>query len=175
MCTCHKIVINGELMKYQDIFRGGVIAVLLLCLGATMGWAEENRTLSVNATAGNETGNHTATESIQNLTGNSTIMLNETPSSDLDTESDRVVSGVAYPSGGTDLSGSTPDRDPFAGQYATGGVSVDFSGHLMEGRGNDSNVSSEIIFHDHTDAQGYIRTLIKDFHYVSSIDTPQKI
>ena len=48
-------------------------------------------------------------------------------------------------------------------------------GHSMEARGDGTNVSSDLSFHDHTDAFGYINTIMKDFHYVSGVDTESGI
>ena len=82
-----------------------------------------------------------------------------------------IYSGVVHPNEETDVKSSTPEGDPLLAKYAKGGFCVDIMGHLMEGRGDSTNVSSEISFHDHTDVNGYVTTLMKDFHYVSKVDT----
>lgn len=81
-----------------------------------------------------------------------------------------MYTGVVHPNEETDVKSSTPEGNPLIPKYAQGGVTVDIMGHLMEGRDDQSNVSSEIFFHDHTAANGYITTLIKDFHYMSGVD-----
>jgi len=88
-------------------------------------------------------------------------------------EEQEMYSGVEHPNEATDVQSSTPSGDPLLNQYALGGVSIDIGAHLMEARGNDTNVSSEIILKDHTSANGYIRTIQKDFHYESKVDTPE--
>ncbi|WP_394698452.1 hypothetical protein [uncultured Methanospirillum sp.] len=86
-----------------------------------------------------------------------------------------MYSGTGHPNEDTDVQSSTPSGDPLLNEYALGGVSIDIGAHLMEARGNDSNVSSEITLKDHTSANGYIRTIQKDFHYESKVDTPQDL
>ncbi len=86
-----------------------------------------------------------------------------------------MYSGVEHPNEATDVQSSTPSGDPLLNQYALGGVSIDIGAHLMEARGNDTNVSSEIILKDHTSANGYIRTIQKDFHYESKVDNPDDL
>jgi len=86
-----------------------------------------------------------------------------------------MYSGTGHPNEETDVQSSTPSGDPLLNQYALGGVSIDIGAHLMEARGNDSNVSSEITLKDHTSANGYIRTIQKDFHYESKVDTPEDL
>jgi hypothetical protein len=83
-----------------------------------------------------------------------------------DEDESAKFTGVVYPSVDTDVTRSTPGGNPLIPKYALGGVNIDIAGHLMEGRGTDNNVSSEISFHDHTSANGYITTIIKDFHYM---------
>ncbi|PWR73789.1 hypothetical protein [Methanospirillum lacunae] len=84
-----------------------------------------------------------------------------------------MYSGTENPNEPTDVQSSTPSGDPLLNQYALGGVSIDIGAHLMEARGNDTNVSAEISLKDHTSANGYIKTIQKDFHYESKVDTPE--
>ncbi|HWQ64463.1 MAG TPA: hypothetical protein VN429_08595 [Methanospirillum sp.] len=120
-------------------------------------YQEKNLNTSVES---NETGDTTeagSADSIQNFQGSNQGMY----------------SGTENPNEATDVQSSTPAGDPLLNQYALGGVSIDIGAHLMEARGNDTNVSAEISLKDHTSANGYIRTIQKDFHYESKVDTPE--
>ncbi|MDD1729650.1 MAG: hypothetical protein LUQ50_11350 [Methanospirillum sp.] len=89
--------------------------------------------------------------------------------------SSQIYSGTEHPNEATDVQSSTPSGDPLLNSYALGGVSIDIGAHIMEARGNDSNVSAELILKDHTSANGYMKTIQKDFHYESKVDTPEDI
>jgi|GEM_PF-5075114 len=91
------------------------------------------------------------------------------------TDNQEMYSGTGHPNEDTDVQSSTPSGNPLLNQYALGGVSIDIGAHLMEARGNDTNVSSEITLKDHTSANGYIRTIQKDFHYESKVDNPEDL
>lgn len=106
-----------------------------------------------------------------NQTGNYSSAGNTTGSISGSSETPVIYSGIEHPNEESEVKSSTPDGNPLIPKYALGGVSVDIMGHIMEARGNENNVSSEITFHDHTDANGYITTLIKEFHYISGVDT----
>lgn len=95
-----------------------------------------------------------------------------TEGSDSVQETPEISTGTEHPNEQTDVKSSTPTGDPFQGQYAIGGVSIDIGANLMEARGTDNNTSAELSLKDHTSALGYIKTIQKDFHYESKVDTP---
>jgi hypothetical protein len=139
---------------------------LVFCILAAGVQAQDNTT-----DEGNISDNGTfSEEGFLNLSANETPDLNSTNTTPFILENPEIFTGIIHPNEETDVKSSTPEGNPLIPAYAQGGVSVDFMGHLMEARDNDSNISSEISFHDHTDVNGYIRTLIKDFHYVSGVD-----
>jgi hypothetical protein len=85
-------------------------------------------------------------------------------------EPPEIFSKTVHPNVETDVSRSTPTGNPLIPKYALGSVSIDIGAHIMEGRGSDNNVSSEMTLRDHTSANGYITTIIKDFRYMSGVD-----
>lgn len=158
----------------------GVLAENLTSLG------EENSTaitITTNSSAdtaanltndggGNVTTNQTLNQTLESeITGTS---YDEALNTEVQNESPvEVYTGTEHPNEETDVKSSTPSGDPLLGKYAQGGVSIDIGANLMEGRGSDLNVSSEISLKDHTSANGYIRTIQKDFHYMSSVDSDE--
>lgn len=85
-------------------------------------------------------------------------------------EKPEVFSGTEHPNVETEVKSSTPSGNPLIPQYAQGGVIIDLAVSQMEGRGTDGNVSSTLSMTDHTSAFGYIKTIQKDFRYMSSVD-----
>ena len=114
-----------------------------------------------------QTGNESITTGITEGSGMTAV-----PEEDMSSE---IYSGTKHPNEATDVQSSTPRGDPLLNSYALGGVSIDIGAHIMEARGNDSNVSAELILKDHTSANGYMKTIQKDFHYESKVDTPEDI
>lgn len=129
--------------------------------------------LSLNTTDLNltDTGseNQTANMSMSPDSGNLSV-LEEGESEEIVDGEVEIFTGTEHPNEIPEVQSSTPSGDPLLGTYALGGVSIDIGASIMEGRGSDTNVSSEISLQDHTRASGYIRTIQKDFHYVSSTD-----
>jgi hypothetical protein len=117
---------------------------------------------------------------ISNLTSDSLSGNSTSPDETLNTTENgtnpvQVYSGTEHPNEETDVKSSTPTGDPLLGSYAQGGVSIDIGASLMEGRGNSLNASSELTLKDHTGANGYIRTIQKDFRYMGSTDAEESI
>ena len=106
--------------------------------------------------------NQSGTNSSPQFSADSLVNLSETP---------MIYTGIEYPNEESAIKSSTPGGNPLIPKYALGGVNVDIMGNIMEARGDDTNVSAEVSFHDHTGVNGYINTVVKDFHYMSGIDT----
>lgn len=127
----------------------------------------ENQTLNL---TGSFLGNFSA-----NMTANQTTgQIPADGNSNLTGAGYEAYSGIEHPNEATDVKSSTPSGDPFLGKYAQGGVSIDIGASLMEARGTDTNASSVISLRDHTSTFGYIKTIQKDFHYESKVDTNEE-
>jgi len=163
-------------MNTQIICCALVIIGLFIVTGITTVCADNDSNISdvKNISDSNLTTNNTGIARLVNgnLTGN------QTPEQDWQNLSQKtenedepaIFSGTEHPNEETDVKSSTPSGNPLIPKYAQGGVTIDIGASLMEGRGTDNNVSSQISFHDHTSALGYIRTIQKDFHYMSEVD-----
>jgi len=146
-----------------------IFSLLIAGVGAintTVPEQNETTNLTVNQTLSDDGDDLISNQSEMNQTGNQ---------SSLENSSSEVFTGVVHMDEEPEVTSSTPDGNPLIPQYAQGGVSIDLMGHSMEARGDGTNVSSDLSFHDHTDAFGYINTIMKDFHYVSGVDTESGI
>ncbi len=129
-----------------------------------------NLTVEGDGNAGNLSANQT-----ESVPGNSSLPDGTQNETKIETIPVQVYSGTEHPNEETDVKSSTPTGDPLLGSYAQGGVSIDIGASLMECRGNSLNASSELTLKDHTSANGYIRTIQKDFRYMGSTDTEESI
>ena len=129
---------------------------------------EQNATtnLTLNMSSGNGEVYDDTNQSEMNQADSNKTNENSTP---------EVFTGVVYPDEEPGITSSTPEGNPLIPKYAQGGVSIDLMGHSMEARGDGANVSSDMSFHDQTDAFGYINTIMKEFHYESGVDTQSGI
>lgn len=163
------------------LMLGVFIAVLIGSTSADGNTSLSGMNLSLNST--NNTINSTVNSSNLETNLNRSVEFNETMEKteanstgsiqNVQDNNQEMFSGTTNPNEATDIQSSTPSGDPLLNQYALGGVSIDIGAHLMEARGNDTNVSAEITLKDHTSANGYIKTIQKDFHYESKVDTPE--
>ena len=162
---------------------GGVLAENLTPVAEANGTAINiiiNSSAETSANLTIDENENAATNQSMNLTTESDITNSTLDGEAFNTEARNeslaeVYTGTEHPNEETDVKSSTPSGDPLLGKYAQGGVSIDIGANLMEGRGSDLNVSSEISLKDHTSANGYIRTIQKDFHYMSSVDSGENI
>ena len=130
-----------------------------------------NLTVEEDKNAGNLSANQTG----ESVPGNLTISDETLNATEIESSPAQVYSGTEHPNEETDVKSSTPTGDPLLGSYAQGGVSIDIGASLMEGRGNSLNASSELTLKDHTSANGYIRTIQKDFRYMGNTDAEESI
>lgn len=170
-------------MQIKSILYVLIISSVLIAGGVadtSLNLPEENSTLltpsipdplSLNITALNTTDDGSneqgANQSLILESGNLSAPKEEVSAEFIEGEVE-IFTGTEHPNVEPEVQSSTPSGDPLLGTYALGGVSIDIGVSIMEGRGTDTNVSSEISLRDHTRANGYIRTIQKDFHYVSS-------
>ena len=142
----------------------------ILIIGA---YAEDTGPAGTNLTPDNTTVNFSQINGSYDINQNGTNSSAQLSAESLGNSSETPViyTGIEHPNEEAGINSSTPEGNPLIPKYALGGVNVDIMGHVMEARGNDSNVSAEVSFHDHTGVNGYINTVVKDFHYVSGVDT----
>jgi hypothetical protein len=165
-----------NLMKLSKFYTLSILLCFSLLLSWTGGVLAENNTTTpgnistvteLNLTGDNPDSLASGISYLQSATSSRNTSQTGVDSMDIqqDTERPEIASGIVHPDTDTDITRSTPTGNPLIPKYALGGVAIDINAHLMEGR-DENNISSDLTLHDHTAAQGYIKTVMKDFHYM---------